>query len=153
MLGRVFQGSDFQVSASSGADIAMQQPEFSSMVLELSSSSNFQADSAMVERLDIDMSSGSNMSWVNRAPNLRLRIRSSSGSKFTLQNEGKGRDKGSIGEAKVRASSGADVTLRGFAAGAELSAILSSGSNLLYSGEPNIVEREVSSGSDITALE
>ena len=148
-----FQGSDFRVSASGGADIVMQQPEFSSMVLVLSGGSDFHANAAMVERLDFDMSSGSNMSWVNRAPNLRLRIRSSSGSKFTLQNEGKGRDKGSIGEAKVRASSGADVTLRGFAAGAELSAILSSGSDLRYSGEPNIVEREVSGGSDIIALE
>ena len=148
-VGPGFSGKKIDISVSGIASARLEQVEFASMRLDLSGMSDFRADSAMVERLDIDISGRSDVNWVNRAPNLRLRIGSSGVTGFTLQNE----DEGSIGEARVIASGKSEVTLRGFAAGGELALNLSGKAKLNYSGEPQIVERRAFGLARIVASE
>ena len=148
-IGPGFQGSDLRISSSSGADFTTEGLEFDSLTLELSSGSDFRADAARLKNLDLNISSGADVEVVNLAPQARLRLESSGGGDFELQSEGEG----SIGEARIRAGFGADVQLYGFAADAPLYVDISGGADLHYSGKPNIVERKVSAGSDLIALD
>ena len=148
-VGSGFSGKKIDISLSGMASARLGQVKFAAMRLDVSGMSRFQADAVRLGELDVDMSGANRVSLINLVPQARVRVDSSGTGNFVLQTDGEG----SIGDANVRVSGTGNVVLHGFVAGAPLAVNLSGIATLRYSGEPQIVEMQVSGLARIVASE
>ena len=148
-VGPDFSGENIDIVVSGLGSLKLEQADFGSLRLDVGGSGDFYADASRFAYLNIDMSGLGDANVVNLAPQARLRVDSSGSAGFTLQSEGEG----SIGEARVGASGMSDVKLWGFAVGAALFVDISGSSDLRYSGNPEMVQADVSGQGSLEALD
>jgi hypothetical protein len=125
------------IEASSGSDVRSDAiigaPD---LVIRCSSGSDIKAD-VETDYLEISCSSGSDVVVAGKAD--RLQATTSSGSDLNAMNL-------VVGEARLKTSSGSDIRLQVVDA---LYAKASGGSDILYRGNPSVVEIDTSSGSEV----